>query len=176
MLRPVPRAGDEPAHQLRYEGQGELLLLAGLGLLALGLGMAALPAERLGLDARAGGVTPLLWTWRLGGVLVGVVGLATVGYRRVVVLDREARTLTLSWGCFGLRRQRVHDLGGAVVTVVPLAATHDGDTFTEYPVELRRQGEVLQELCRPDNEAEALARASELADFLGVPLETGQAP
>jgi hypothetical protein len=175
MLRPVPRAGDEPAHQLRYEGQGELLLLVGLGVLALGLGMVALPAERLGLDARAG-ADPLLWTWRLCGVLVGVMGLATVGYRRLVVLDREARTLTVSWGCFGLRRERVHELGGAVVTAFPLAATHDGDTFTEYPVELRRQGQVLLEVCRPDNEAEALARASELADFLGVPLETGQAP
>jgi hypothetical protein len=172
MLRPVPDAGSEPAHRRRYEGQSEFLLLGGLGLLALGLGMVALPAERLGLGGTTTGVHPLLWLWRAAGVLVAVGGLAAVGYRQGADLDRRTRTLTLWWGCFGMRREHVQDLAGAVVTAVPVTTRCDGDTYTEYPVELRRDGEILLELCRLDNDEEAEARASELADFLGLPLET----
>jgi hypothetical protein len=176
MLRPVPDTGNEPAHRRRYESQSEFLLLAGLGLLALGLGMVALPAERLGFGGTVSSVHPLLWAWRVCGVLVGLGGLALVGYRQGADLDRRERTLTLWRGCFGMRRERVRDLAGAVVTAVPVETRCDGDTYTEYPVELRRGGEVLLELCRPDNQDEAEARAAEMADFLGVPLETEPAP
>jgi hypothetical protein len=176
MLQPVPDADPGSGHRRRYESQGMFHLLLGLGLLALGLAGVALPAERLGVPPAGAGPDPLLWTWRLAGVLVVLAGLAALTYRRGAVLDREARTLTLWWDCLGLRRQRVHDLAGAAVTVRPVAAAYDEGTLPEYPVELRRGAEVLLEVCRPEDRAEAEARAGELAGFLGVPLESEPAP
>ena len=176
MLHPVPDPGAEAAHRRHYESQGMFLPLVGLGVLALGLAMVALPAERLDLAHTGAAADPLLWTWRLAGVLVGLAGLATMTYRTGAVLDREARTLTVWWGCPGLRRQRVHDLAGAAVTVRPVASAYDQGTLPEYPVELWRGGEVLLEVCRPEERAEAEARAGELAGFLGVPLESEPAP
>ena len=176
MLHPVPDSGAEAAHLRRYESQGMFLPIVGLGVLALGLAMVALPAERLDLAGAGAAAGPLLWTWRLAGVLVVLAGLATMTYRTGAVLDREARTLTVWWGCPGLRRQRVHDLAGAAVTVRPVASAYDEGTLPEYPVEVRRGGEVLLEVCRSEERAEAEARAGELADFLGVPLESEPAP
>jgi hypothetical protein len=165
-----------PSHQLCYEGQATLTFVVGLGLLAFGLGMVVVPRERLGFLPVGVEADPLLWTWRLCGGFVAVAGLATLGYRKGAVLDRRARTLTLWWGVFGLRRVQEHGLVGATVGALPVEVPYDQGTTTEYSVQLRQHGQVLLELYRLENQDEAERQAWELADFLGIPVEADAGP
>lgn len=154
----------------------------GSGLTALGLGLGVLAAA-LDFSVGLGGTRDARLGLGLGALLLALMGLLLLSWRRVTTLDRSERTLQRWWGLAlgpwllpvnGLDRKKLEGYDRLVI-VATRPEEHYKRPKDQFQLQLERSTDGAFGRLRVDDELISRAAALELgqrvADFLGVPLE-----